>query len=736
MSKQSSTNDSSIINLLNTLVRSIGSASESSDDISLLGSSLSAAKEFFERQALGGLALISPHEHLDDIIALKGEVFELSVSVGRAQSFAGMRAHFDINGEHISDIEIGPEGKARTTYQLNQAGCFPLAFSLHSKRGANIHDSRKQNGLLVQVLGEKPVICVDASVFLHKKSIVDTQLIELSKQGFDLVYLDFGHKIQVDDIRKVRHQRSLPEGAIISLSARIQEFESFDVDFKQSFLGIAIARLRARGVPVVSVVSDFNINRDHVFPNVEIFSSKQVITSKQINVLKRKTKAFLQKRQQALQEKTNNMDWRIHELVAGNWQNGNACTIELNNKSARQAIFKAINSAQHGIDLQFYIFKESRFTHELGLHLAKAAQRGVQVRLMVDALWSGENFLGSWNSFLKRMGKNKRIHIIGADAVTLSDEWDALALRQRDHRKLILIDGIQAFVGGRNAADEYYYDWSEIPITDWTLADNIPWLDAHVQITGALVNDIQKLFDRTWKRNAGQANSVANKSINVSGGQKQNKTQTSKNNRAMLVVHEGTSDANGLAAYEALISGAQKKLILVNDFPVLDDIAEMLIQAVHRGVDVSFLTGNVLARRADGSFFEGGRHRELFEYVIKSRLGVLVDAGVNVYEFQTAKLDNIASTGSKLRPYVHAKLITADGRYASIGSANLDVTASYWEREANILIDDVKVVSALDRKLKTMLNNGIRINTNSEEWKRETAQREIVARLWPDSIFT
>src|SRR5690606_22302600 len=159
-------------------------------------------------------------------------------------------------------------------------------------------------------------------------------------------------------------------------------------------------------------------------------------------------------------------------------------------KKARLALFKAIDSAHTQLDLQFYIFKESRFTHELGVRLPKAAERGLQVRLMVDARWSGENVVGSWTSSLKRMGKNKRIHRVGADAVTLSDEWDALSLRQRDHRKVVVVDGVKAFIGGRNAADEYYYDWSEVPIADWTLADSIPWLDAHVQVEGPLVRDI------------------------------------------------------------------------------------------------------------------------------------------------------------------------------------------------------------------------------------------------------
>src|SRR5690606_24225885 len=105
--------------------------------------------------------------------------------------------------------------------------------------------------------------------------------------------------------------------------------------------------------------------------------------------------------------------------------------------------------------------------------------------------------------------------------------------RQRDHRKVVVVDGVKAFIGGRNAADEYYYDWSEVPIADWTLADSIPWLDAHVQVEGPLVRDIQTLFNHTWQRNGGQPGSLVARTASGKTGSKAGK----KGNRAMLVVH-------------------------------------------------------------------------------------------------------------------------------------------------------------------------------------------------------
>lgn len=739
MSKQGSSQDSSVLKLFDALMKRVSESSKvSSEEGTLLDISLTAAKNFFERQAAGGLSLILFNETADDFIAIKDEPLELTLDVDLAHALRGDRVDFFVEDKKIGNAPIGPEHKARVKFVSRKVGCWPLSCKIVRKNGKEVSDAHAKKGVILQVLDKKPVVCVDASLINFKKSKINVQLAaflsdELADE-FDIVYIDFGDKDRVEEIRKIRHQRSLPMGAIIPLAARIRQFESFDVDFKQSFLTLAVNRLRAQGAPVVALITNLKIDRDYSFPDIKIFKEGSLFSDRDSALLKRLAKNFVTKRKHLQQKDMSAIEWRMNEMVPGQWFNNNRCKVQLNNKLARQEIFKVIDAAEKRIDLQFYIFKESRFAHELGVRLAKAISRGVQVRLMVDALWSGENFLGSWNNFLKRMGKSKQIHILAADSVTLADEWGMTSLRQRDHRKLIIIDGITAFVGGRNGADEYYYDWSEVPIADWTTAENIPWLDAHVQLEGPAVKEVQDLFNNTWKRNGGKHFAPIQKKRTVVKNPI-DKDPADRKSRVRLIVHEGTKDANGLAAYESLICGAKNKLILVNDFPVLDDIAEMLIQAVHRGVKVTFLTGNVLARRADGTFFEGGRHRELFEYVVKSRLGVLVDAGVNVYEFQTKALENIAVTGGKLRPYVHAKLITADSRYVSIGSANLDITASYWEREANVFIDDARVVKSLDKQLASMVKQGIKLDTSSSAWKKEAPQREIVARLWPDSFL-
>lgn len=121
MSKQSSSRDSSIVNLFNTLMKNIGPSDEPDKETSLLDTSLAAAKEFFERQAFGGLSLIGSNDRLDDFIAIKGELTQMALPVGRSRSLVGAHVHFFIDGKKFADALVGPELKARTTLKASEA---------------------------------------------------------------------------------------------------------------------------------------------------------------------------------------------------------------------------------------------------------------------------------------------------------------------------------------------------------------------------------------------------------------------------------------------------------------------------------------------------------------------------------------------------------------------------------------------------------------------------------------
>ena len=177
-------------------------------------------------------------------------------------------------------------------------------------------------------------------------------------------------------------------------------------------------------------------------------------------------------------------------------------------------------------------------------------------------------------------------------------------------------------------------------------------------------------------------------------------------------------------------------LYVVNAFPVFNRLRDTIARAVRRGVAVHLLTGCALTRRADGTFFAGGLHRELFEYMLKQRLEELLRVGVRVYEYVTLPTPNIVSLGGVVRPYVHAKMLAVDGVALSVGSANLDATASFWEREANIIIEGGKVPADAQLLLAELCARSHELDLESKTWRAEAAQRELVSRLWPTSLYS
>jgi len=174
----------------------------------------------------------------------------------------------------------------------------------------------------------------------------------------------------------------------------------------------------------------------------------------------------------------------------------------------------------------------------------------------------------------------------------------------------------------------------------------------------------------------------------------------------------------------------------VNDFPIVHALERAIHRVLARGVSVKLLTGSAAARRDDGSFFPAPMHRTLFEYMVKAKLEPLLQAGVEIYELVPPPSPNVVARGGRVRPYVHAKVVSVDGLVTSIGSANLDATASFWESEANVVVQDEGFAAGVETQLQKLIDGSVAIDPESEYWKRERAQRAVVGTLWPGSFYS
>jgi phosphatidylserine/phosphatidylglycerophosphate/cardiolipin synthase-like enzyme len=493
------------------------------------------------------------------------------------------------------------------------------------------------------------------------------------------------------------------------------------------FASTAIRRLRAKGVPVTTILTE----RDE---DPEQSRAESVTVMAPATALNRAlTGDFTLETEQAAQllrdrASSNPLDWRLDQTTESHLVQGNSFHAELDNEKARKRLFAAFEEAVSTIHIQFYIVRPSDFAELLIVQLIQRARAGVKVRFMVDALYSDEEVLGRINPLIQSLREEDGIEVLAVNPIESHKQVDVANLKKRDHRKLVIVDGRLAFVSGRNASDEYFFGFDEVPVHDNTRHECIPWLDAHVELSGPLVREVQETFMHTWDRQGGAPIPPGEDVLPA--------LKPAGSAAGRLVVHRGLAETNGLAMYEAMFDVAEEHVYIVNDFPFVPALERAIYCLLARDVSVKLLTGSATTRRDDGTFFPAPLHRTLFEYMVKAKLEPLLQAGVEVYEFVPPPTPLNVARGGRIRPYVHAKLVSVDGLVTSIGSANLDATASFWESEANIVVQDAEFAAGVEGTLQKLIDGSVKLDPESEYWKRERAQRAVVATLWPGTFYS
>jgi phosphatidylserine/phosphatidylglycerophosphate/cardiolipin synthase-like enzyme len=652
-----------------------------------------------------------------DAVTTPGEVVELTIPLERVARFRAAAVRYRIGDEVVAERSLDAPLPEILHHRPTEPGLFEVRAELIDEASRIVRPVVDAEPIFLQVIGDTPTVAVEVESLLSGETDI-SGLMKLVARGFALVYVDMAADDRTALVRASIRERGLPEGAVLVHPQTEAEVSTWGVDFRPVFLTATLRRLQGTGVPVVAIFSEAEMS---------IAAAKRAgIASIGHGDLEA---ASLSRLAAAAPPRPQRGDRsaRLDRMTATEAVTGNTCHVELDNRVARERVFQAIEEARRSIHLQFYMVREGPFTDQLSARLVTAARRGVQIRLMVDALYSIDGVLGTSNAVVQGLRSEPGIEVVSSQPIASRESFDAVSLKRRDHRKIVVVDGLVAFVGGRNCADEYYTGFDEVAITDWTPHDRVPWLDAHLELRGPLVHQVQQAFIRSWQLHGGSPVPTDGRTLPP--------LEEQGSSRARLILHDGVHDAAAMLAYEAIIDGCTDRLYIVNDFPIVSSLQSALRRALARGARLVFLTGSAVARRGDGSFLKGPLYREAFEYMTKQRLGDLMLAGAEVYEYASAPQPLIVCRGGVVRPYVHAKVVSADGFVASVGSANLDATASYWEREANVVVEDPKVVATLDGAIEAMLKHSIRIAPDSEYWRREASLRELAAQFWPESLY-
>lgn len=350
---------------------------------------------------------------------------------------------------------------------------------------------------------------------------------------------------------------------------------------------------------------------------------------------------------------------------------GTDITLVWKDRESFQRIFDAVREAKELICLQFYIFRDDETGRELAAILKQKAGEGVAVYIIYDHFGS----LFTPRSFWKEL-REAGIQIRASRPF----KWAApFHYVHRDHRKLIIIDGVKAFTGGINIANEYrgYHK----------LTKRAGWRDTGIFLQGPIVTRLFEDFKRSWQIWRGGLISYSRDISSVPEG--------------LPVIPIFASSARGRRRMRKLLSysmnTAQKSIYLTTAyFTPSRRMVHLLESAVSRGVDVKL----VLPGKSDVSaaHFAG---RAFFRRLLK--------AGVEIYTYNGVIL--------------HAKSYVFDERWSIIGSANLDFQSLRRNDEGNVGILD----SAFGRQMSQMFFDDVAKSEKItiEQWQRRPFHEKL-----------
>ena len=346
---------------------------------------------------------------------------------------------------------------------------------------------------------------------------------------------------------------------------------------------------------------------------------------------------------------------------------GNHVKLLMSGKDKFADMFEAIRQAKSSVHLEYFNFRNDSIASLLFDILREKRKEGVEIRAMFDGFGNDSN-----NQPLKKHHLRK----LRADSINIV-EYDPIRfpwvnhIWPRDHRKIVVIDGEIAYTGGMNVADYYIVGTEQVG----------EWRDMHCRLEGPVVNDLQAIFARIWKKATKEELSDAKYYRGKPSGDKM-----------VGIVNREPHVTNKIMRrlYIQAIDNAKDSIRIINPyFTLIPSITKALKRAVKRGIKMEImvsaksdipLTPDVVYRNA---------HR-------------LMKRGATIWLYQPG--------------FHHSKIMMVDGRFCTVGSTNLDARSLRFDYEENALIINRETTKELDDMFDRDKQKSVVLT--EEEWKR------------------
>lgn len=328
----------------------------------------------------------------------------------------------------------------------------------------------------------------------------------------------------------------------------------------------------------------------------------------------------------------------------------NSVKLLVNGENKFPEVLKALSEAKNHIHIEYYIYEDDEIGTAIGDLLIKKAQEGVAVRFIYDDFGSSsirKKFVSSLNANGVKAFPFFKINFISF----------ANRINYRNHRKIIVIDGKTAFVGGINVSDKYINKSAD--------TKSLFWRDTHIRIDGPGVQYLQYLFLCDW-------NFCANKKIQISENFfPRVEDSTKRDNKIVQIAAGGPDSKMPVILYSLLqaINLATEEILITTPYFIPgESLLDALTIASLSGLSVKLLvpgkSDSILVNSAARSYYDD-----------------LLKAGVEIYQYT--------------KGFVHAKTLVADRKIAVVGTANMDFRSFELNFEVNAIVYDMETANEL-----------------------------------------
>ena len=350
-------------------------------------------------------------------------------------------------------------------------------------------------------------------------------------------------------------------------------------------------------------------------------------------------------------------------------QPDNAVTLFREGPGVFDAIIAATEAAKDHVHLLYYIWEPDALGTRIRDALVVAARRGIKVRVIVDDVGARAANARFWKPLVEAGGQMSRF-------LPVSLFTRRLDLNNRNHRKIVVVDGAIGFTGGMNVGVEY-------------LGQDTPWRDAHVRVEGPSVLRLQEIFAQDWYHSASEDLAQP----------RHFPRPEPRGDQWVQFVASGPDDGGGWMSIAMLLFAAfglaRTRIWIQTPYFVPDQAMNLaLVTAALRGLDVRLLLSSALDHPA-------------LLYAARSYYQELLAAGVKIYELPVMQ---------------HTKTVTIDSNFSTVGSANIDPRSFRLNFEANAFFYGPTMAKELERLFEETARDAREITREGfarrAKWKR------------------